>query len=805
MRQALSLLPLPICIALALAAHHPSAQADDDIEPDWSLCPIMESVPEFPDAQPATGSAADRASLPTDIAGDNLSGTDGESLEYSGNVTLRRGDQFLGADNLEYLSESSTYVASGRVRYQDSGMRLVAERLEGDQDADTHRVDNVAYQLTERRGNGGAERIEMKGAQGSLYGSTYSTCPPDNRWWELRAERIDIDNDEGQGIARSATLRLGKVPVLYMPILAFPTDNRRRTGLLYPKISYSSRNGFDWSQPIYFNLAPHYDMTLEPRLMTRRGFLLNTEFRYRTTGGRGLFDIEVLPSDQLARDGRQDEIDEGIREENRRKDDRGIARFSGRQNVNRHWQARANLAWASDPRYIEDSSNNLEGRTNFSVKSDVGIYGRARSWDAGIMADYWQLGDYTRSDAILPYHRLPRAYMNWEDDFAGLFVAGASAELTRFQHADSRTRPGGSRLDINPWVSMPLEGAAWFITPTLAWRYTGYELEDELAADIARVNGTTPDTSPSRSLPIGTVDAGVYFDRNTLFRGESHTQTLEPRLFYVNTPYRDQSDLPLFDTQAMSYSWGQLFRSNRFTGADRQADANQITLALTTRLVNAESGREKLSASIGQIHYFKDSRVGLRPNSPVIPEGRSAWIADANYEINDRWSLGGTYHWNPATSQEDLASVRARYLIGDDGVVNLSYRYRRNANTQEDLLEQVDFSFLYPLSPSWSLVGRYYYSILDRQMLEGIAGVQWDSCCMAARLVARRYVRNFQGDLNDAIQLEIEFKGLGSAGPETTSRLRRAILGYHREDLYLVPPPDVRNDDGDAPSADVFP
>jgi len=804
-RQALSLLPLPICIALALAAHHPSAQADDDIEPDWSLCPIMESVPEFPDAQPATGSAADRASLPTDIAGDNLSGTDGESLEYSGNVTLRRGDQFLGADNLEYLSESSTYVASGRVRYQDSGMRLVAERLEGDQDADTHRVDNVAYQLTERRGNGGAERIEMKGAQGSLYGSTYSTCPPDNRWWELRAERIDIDNDEGQGIARSATLRLGKVPVLYMPILAFPTDNRRRTGLLYPKISYSSRNGFDWSQPIYFNLAPHYDMTLEPRLMTRRGFLLNTEFRYRTTGGRGLFDIEVLPSDQLARDGRQDEIDEGIREENRRKDDRGIARFSGRQNVNRHWQARANLAWASDPRYIEDSSNNLEGRTNFSVKSDVGIYGRARSWDAGIMADYWQLGDYTRSDAILPYHRLPRAYMNWEDDFAGLFVAGASAELTRFQHADSRTRPGGSRLDINPWVSMPLEGAAWFITPTLAWRYTGYELEDELAADIARVNGTTPDTSPSRSLPIGTVDAGVYFDRNTLFRGESHTQTLEPRLFYVNTPYRDQSDLPLFDTQAMSYSWGQLFRSNRFTGADRQADANQITLALTTRLVNAESGREKLSASIGQIHYFKDSRVGLRPNSPVIPEGRSAWIADANYEINDRWSLGGTYHWNPATSQEDLASVRARYLIGDDGVVNLSYRYRRNANTQEDLLEQVDFSFLYPLSPSWSLVGRYYYSILDRQMLEGIAGVQWDSCCMAARLVARRYVRNFQGDLNDAIQLEIEFKGLGSAGPETTSRLRRAILGYHREDLYLVPPPDVRNDDGDAPSADVFP
>ncbi|MGY1459694.1 MULTISPECIES: LPS assembly protein LptD [unclassified Luteimonas] len=803
MRQALRLLPLPLCIACALAAHHPAAMADDDIEPDWSLCPIVESVPGFADAQPPTGTPADRASQPTDIAGDNLAGVDGENIEYSGNVTLRRGDQFLGADNIEYNSDTSTYVATGSVRYQDSGMRLVAEHLEGDQEADTHRVDKVSYQLTERRGNGGAERIEMKGAQGALYGSTYSTCARDDRWWELRAERIDIDNDKGEGIARGATLRVGKVPVLYVPIFAFPTDNRRRTGLLYPSISYSSRNGFDWRQPIYINLAPHYDMTLEPRLMTKRGLLLGTEFRYRTNGGAGVFDIEVLPSDRLARDGRAEELaDESIPAENRRKDDRGMFRFNGHQNINRHWQARTNLAWASDPRYIEDSSSNLNGRTNFSIKSDIGIYGRARTWDAGIMADYWQLGDYTQSDAILPYHRLPRAYANWEDDFAGLFVAGASIDVTRFEHADSRAKPGGSRLDLRPWVSMPLEGAAWFITPTLAWRYTGYELEDALAA---RLTPGAPDTSPSRSLPISTVDAGVYFDRTTLFRGESHLQTLEPRLFYVNTPYRDQSALPLFDTQAMSYSWGQLFRDNRFTGADRQADANQITLALTTRLVNAESGREKLSASIGQIHYFEDSRVGLSPGSPVIPEGRSAWIADASYEINDRWSIGGTYHWNPATSQEDLASVRTRYLIGDDGVVNLAYRYRRNANNQEDLLEQVDFSFLYPLSPSWSLVGRYYYSLLDNQLLEGIAGIQWDSCCMAARLVARRYVRNFQGDMNDAIQLEIEFKGLGSAGPETTSRLRRAILGYHREDLYLVPPPDVRNDDGDAPSADVSP
>ena len=805
MHRPLRLLPLSLCIACALATHIPDARAADEPEPDWGLCPVDDSVPAFADAQPAVGSAEERASQPTDIACDDMSGIDGENVACKGNVTLRRGDQFLGADGLEFENETSTYVATGSVRYQDSGMRMVAERLEGDQSADTHRVDDVRYQLTERRGNGGAERIEMKGAQGALYGSTYSTCPTDDRWWELRASRIDIDNDKGEGIARGATLRVGKVPVLYVPIFAFPTDNRRRTGLLYPSISFSGRNGFDWRQPIYLNLAPNYDMTLEPRFMSNRGLQLGGEFRYLINGGAGVLQLDALPSDQLATDGLQDEINAGIPVENRRKENRGMFRFNAYQNMGPHWQARTNLAWASDPRFVEDSSNALGGMTSFSIKSDVGLYGRGRTWDAGLMADYWQLGDYTLTDANLPYHRLPRAYFNWEDTFGDWLVAGISADATRFAHEESAALPGGSRIDVRPYVSMPFEGASWYVTPGIAWRYTGYALEDALAQRIADGNGTSPDSSPSRSLPITTVDAGMFFDRETLFRGESYLQTLEPRLYYVNAPYRDQSDLPLFDTQHMSFGWGQLFRDNRFTGADRQADANQLTLALTTRLIESESGTEKLSASIGQIRYFEDSRVGIAPGSPIIREGKSAWIGDATYAINDRWSLGATYHWNPATRREDLASVRTRYLLGDDGVVNLAYRYRRNMGNQDDLLEQADLSFLYPINKSWSLVGRYYFSLLDNKLLEGIAGVQWDSCCMAARLVTRRYVRNREGEMNNALQFELEFKGLGSAGPETASRLRRAILGYYREDLYLVPPAEVRSGPGNDPSLDATP
>jgi LPS-assembly protein len=789
-RPLFRLLPLPLGIAISLAA-----SANDDPPLDWSMCPVEDAVPAFADAHAPVGRPEDRENLPTDIDGDYVSGIDGGLQTISGGVTLRRGDQFLGTDSLEFAQDTGRYTAIGNVRYQDSGMRIVADRLEGNQEDDSHRIDNVRYQLIERRGNGGAERVEMAGSKGRMMRSTYSTCPPSERLWELRAQRIDVDTDAGMGVARSATLHIGQVPVLYIPWAAFPIDDRRRTGLLYPNVSYSGRNGFDYAQPIYLNLAPNYDMTLEPRWMSRRGIQLGTEFRYLTETGRGVAQAEFLPSDRLTRTGRADEENAvpEIPRENWRKDNRGSFRFTGTQDIDQRWQARSRLNWISDPRWIEDSSRNLEGLSSFAVQSDIGVYGRSRYWDAGLAADYWMLSDYSLRDVNLPYNRLPRAFFRWEQPFGRWIIAGAETEATRFAHVDSGARPGGSRLFLKPYVSLPFEGASWFVRPTLAWRYTGYRLDDALAQAIADSNGAaSADTSPSSNIPITTVDAGLFFDRQTVFRGESFLHTLEPRLFYLRAPYHDQRDMPLFDTGPLSFSWGQLFRDNRYSGADRQADANQMTLAMTTRMIRESDGREKLSASIGQIFYFDESRTVLGNEIPV-DQGRSAWVADANYAVNDRWTIGASYQWNPTNRSEDLASFRTRYLIGDDGIVNLSYRYRRNPVTREDLIEHGDLSFLYPINPAWSLVGRYYYSFNKSKLLEGIFGVQWESCCMAARLVTRRYVRNHSGDMNNAIQLEIEFKGLGSAGPETRDRLRRAILGYYRDDLYLVPPSEVRS------------
>jgi LPS-assembly protein len=791
-RRPLRLLPLPFCIALSLSAHAAGNRPDD-----WRLCPIQDAVPAFADlhspkdaAQPQVqqppGTAQPQGTQPTDIEGDQLGGTEAKP-QFQGNVALRRGDQFLGTRKLDYDSTTGKFIAEGDVRFQGSGLRVLADHGEGDQNADTYNLKNVRYQLMSRRGNGGAEHIEMHGTQGSLYGASYSTCPPDDRRWELRAQRIDVDTDAGTGVARNAILRVGPVPVLYIPWFPFPIDNRRRTGLLYPSIASSNRNGFDYRQPYYINLAPNYDLTLIPRIMTSRGLQLGSEFRYLTETGGGVFDVAYLPHDRLTSRGRPAEIaDPNIPAENRRGDNRGLFHFYGTQNVGPTWQARTNLNWISDPRYLEDFSSRLNGLTPFAVTSDIGLYGHGRYWDAGFSADYQELADPTLTRTVLPYNRLPRSWVRWEEPFGRWLTAGINAEAVRFEKPG---QPGGSRVDLKPFVSMPLEGASWFVTPTLAWRYTGYQLDKSLA-----LNGRT---TPSRSLPITSVDAGLYFDREVNWGGQSFLHTLEPRLFYLHAPYRDQSDLPLFDTQPLTFSWGQLFRDNRYTGADRQTDANQLTVALTSRLLRQSDGREKLSASLGQIHYFDDSRVTVPGETPV-ERGKSAWLADSTWMVNDRWTIGASYQWDPKFRRQDLASVRTRYLIGDDGIVNLGYRYRRN------LLKQVDLSFLYPLSSSWSLVGRYYYSLYRNpalnqrpQLLEGIAGIQWDSCCIAVRLVGRRYIHNREGELNNAIQLEIELKGLGSAGADTETRLRRAILGYYREDIYLVPPSQSSSGNGD--------
>lgn len=741
-RPALRLLPL--CLAIACATHARAAHAQEPAAPTWDLCPSAETLPMFRPLSNATA-AADDATLPTDVGGENIDISQRDTTVLSGKVELQRGDQWLGTDKLTYQHDTERFFTEGPVQYQDDGLRFTADKAEGDQKADLMRLQGVRYQFNQNLGNGTAESLTMSGKTGTMQDGTYSTCPPGQRQWEFTASRIDVDQEQAMGTARNATLRLGGVPVLWLPYVRFPTDDRRRTGLLAPTLGRDDRNGFEYEQPIYLNLAPNYDATLKPRWLSKRGLMLGGEFRYLTEGSRGVLDASWLPDDDVT--GR----------------DRGLATFQHRSSLGPHWYASANLNHVSDVRYFEDFGDSLASSSVSLLASDAGIYGRGLGWSASLSAQSWQIANPIVVPGTEPYRRLPTAQAAWERTFAPWLELGATAEAVRFQH---ETLDGGERVDIKPYVRLPFGGAAWFVTPEIAWRYTAYSLDDSLVP-------AGGDRSPTRSVPVMSLDAGAFLEREFQWNDRGLLQTLEPRLYYLRVPYRDQDDLPLFDTQPLTFSWPGLFRDNRFAGADRQGDADQVTLALTSRLLDAADGRELVSGSIGRIHYFDPPRVTV-PGAPLLSDEGSAWVAEANIALGRRWSLGLAQQWEPDTDRTTLSAVRSQWRFGDGGLVNASYRYRA------DLLEQTDLSFVLPINQNWRLMGRWNYSLRDDETLEALAGFEWKSCCVAVRLLGRQYIREFGGERNTGIYLELELNGLGGLGRDTARLLDDAILDYSR-------------------------
>ena len=772
--KSLRLLPL----ALAVLAALPATAADLD-KLEWGLCPIEDAVPRFDDAGKPTSDALNRLGQPTDIEGDTASG-DESTQTFAGNVNLHRGDQFLGTDKLDYNDETGEYTASGSVRYQDSNLRIRAANASGNQETDVHNVEDLQYQLLSRRGNGVADKITFHADVGTMTGATYSTCPPNERHWEVQAEEIRVNNATGFASAHNAKLKVGKATVLYFPYFKFPIDDRRRSGLLYPSISVSGRNGFDYRQPYYINIAPNMDATITPRLMTKRGLALGGEFRWLYEQGNGIVSGNILPSDRRPKD----HPDRYLTDANgvpypdaSLPNNRAHFALTNFHQFNRELFARSNLNWVSDKYYLEDFNRSRFGLAQYMVSSTAGVYGRGRYWSASVTADHYQLADYTLTESILPYDRLPRAQFSYERPF-GLLEAGLNSELVHFAHTEFA---GGTRLDVRPYVSMPIQRASWFVIPKAQYRFTGYQLENHLARQLGG------DSSPTRAMPIASLDAGMYFDRHFQFKGVNYLNTLEPRLYYLYSPYRNQDNLPLFDTVPYTFSWGQLFRDNRYTGADRQSDAHQMTVAVTSRFISEDTGKERLALSLGQIHYFDDNKVVV-PGELPVREGKSAYVAEASFAPTDRWLINSTYQWDPKRGGRDLMALRARYFVGDAGIVNIAYRHRRSPVTSQDLIKQADLSFLYPLNANWSIVGRHYYSLLDSRTIEALAGVQWESCCIAARVVARRYLRDRSGNLDNALNFEFELKGLGSAGQDVRRILRRSVVGYDRDDLYLIPP-----------------
>lgn len=698
-----------------------------------------------------------RETSTTRVWAEHVDSSDQSVYHLSGDVKLDRADQQLQADQVDYNNASTDYDARGNVRYQEAGQLLAASHMQGNTEASHGIADDVRYQMLDTRGNGVATQGQMLDAQRTRYtGATYSTCDVGHHVWEFRAKSITIDKTSGVGVARSATMRLGKVPFLYLPYFSFPVNDQRKSGFLYPVMGKSSRAGFELSTPYYLNLAPNYDATLDPRIYTGRGTMLGGEFRYLFPRTQGQFNLQYVPNDHGESIGLADTKDT----------ERYLVNFSNTTKLWDGWRLFTSINHASDNGYYYDYGDELAGTVVNTLTSTVSARGGGQWWNAAIGATVYQNVNPFLTDSSLQYRQLPYATFSMDVPVAPWLEFGMDTAAVAFR------KPGyieGQREDLYPYLAGYFGTPAWFVRPKLAYRYTAYQLN----GDYQRYGAKFTEQSPTRALPIVSIDSGLVFDRSTSLFGTSYTQTLEPRLYYLYVPYRNQNNLPLFDTRVMSFDYWQLFSPNQFSGADRQMDANNLTAALTSRLLD-ENGVERLSVSLGQIHYFTPQKV--LGNDWV----RSAYVAQLDLQLSDRWRLNSAYQWSPNTRVTEMGSLELQRRVGDDGIVNISYHYRRG------LLEQYAVSGVYPISDRWRLVGALAWSVPDGHSVEAMAGVQYDSCCVSLQLVERNYVNQAGYGVvaananrrDNAIMFEIVFKGLGSTGRQIDSLLQRDILGY---------------------------
>lgn len=657
---------------------------------------------------------------------------DGVSLRYHGGL--------LTAERMTV--EPSVVDVSGRMTFANEDFTVFAEGARLDSETREISVAAAGFNIPQRPARGSAEQIRIRDSKNlSLESLSFTTCPENDPDWMLIARTLELDAEQGFGTARGVKLKFKGVPILYAPYFTFPIDDQRKSGFLTPRIADRERTGLDISIPYYFNLAPNYDLTLEPRYMSKRGTQINSDFRYLTPRSGGAIAYDYLADDEQTNESR------------------GYLDLQHETFFGRSWQMIASVESVSDDTYFEDMGDSLSvtSQTHLNQFVDVGFF--APQWSLRNRFQRYQTIDTLIADVDRPYEQVPQ--MSFEGYWSARFWGfDSDAELVNFDRDVGVT---GWRFDSTQEVSLRFGGSGMYVMPAVAWRQTNYWLDD-----------TTPGVEDTlkRGLPIASLDTGLLFERNA-GEGGRFVQTLEPRLLYVNVPFEDQSQLPVFDTIVPDFNLVQLFRKYQFVGPDRVADTDQLSFGITTRLLSSRSGAERLSATFGRTHYLDVQTVSL-PNQVLSGASDSDYVAELGVSLSSRWNLDVGYQWSEETESTVRSETRFEFRPRPDRLFGLGYRSR------EGLLEQGDLSMVWPLASSWRFIGQYSYSLLDEEPLEQFAGLEYEACCWRVRLTGRRYISSRTGETDNALSFEFELKGLSQRTSSPEEFLDRGILGYRR-------------------------
>ncbi len=755
-----ALLPVLACVALLLT---PGVRAEDATP---QLAPTPALIPK-------ARSDEVRKQAPMYLRADELGGQANATLQAQGRVELRQAGVVIRADQLRYDRAEDLAVAEGKVRISFEGstfsgpeMQLKVQRVEGF-------VREPEYHFAQTDAGGRAERVDILGQnQLRIINGDYTSCrrddanPPD---WILSARQLDLNLESGVGVAEGAELRFLDVPILRLPTLSFPLNDQRKSGWLPPSTAFTTGSGIEMGVPYYWNIAPNRDATFVPSFSTRRGFAVDSEFRYLQPSFGGRVGLDWLPYDEVAERSRY------------------WLTFGHEGTLSEQVRYSALVERVSDDQWWNDFPRRHASLTPRLLPATVQVDGDFGSRDAPaelyLRTQRWQ---------VLQYPNTMEAPFDRSGQFgfrsAGDLLAGAQyAFETEANRFDLPSDPGypsqavpisGSRLHAQGWVNRPWREPGWWITPSLLFNAANYYTDDPMS------DGRS---SAGRVIPTFSLGGGAEFERRTEMFGRALRQTLEPRLLYVNTPYVNQSTYPNFDSAVKDYSFASIYSENVFSGIDRVSDTNALTAGVTTRLLDGTSGAELMQLGIVQRYLFNDQLV----TESGVPENRgySDVLLRGSTRLLKPWNLDGYLRYSPSVDRVVRTIIGTQYAPGPFRTLNLTYRYAR------DISSQVETSWQWPiyepdggarrLDPgrsvgcggAWYTIGRLMYSATDRRLTDGIVGVEYDAGCWVARMAVSR-VSTGVSEASTQVLFQLELVGLSRLGSNAINSLRDNIPGY---------------------------
>ena len=706
--------------------------------------------------------------------------TPNESSIFSGNVKLNHNQFHLFSETVIYKPLENNIQLPEPVILREPGFMLKGERAFFDLDNGLINFWQAQYVLHEQNIHGSASQLQREGDTTTISQGVYSSCPPAD-WpiWQLRSSKMKLNASTGWGSAQNVRLELFRMPVLYLPYIQFPIDDRRKTGLLFPSIASGDLGGIDFALPLYLNIADNYDALLIPRYIRRRGTLNQGQFRYLNKLGRGSLTLAMLKEDQQVLNAKTaaSATASSIAELDTQREFASWHHY-GRYGPN--WSSSIIGEYISDEEYFHDFGTDFNTSNQTHLKRSAAITYLNEFWRFNATLTSFQTIDEDIPEADLPYLQLPALTLTGSQalsEYLDFTFTGENIYFVRDINNSAEPNPEGSRLRIEPGLRAAFRSPWGFITPALKLKQLSYWLEGS-------------DSPEDVTVPLFSLDTGLFFERDIKLGTTNYRQTLDPRLFYLYAPSKQQDQLPNFDSSELTFNYNQLFRDNRFSGGDRIADYNQVSLGLSTTVSSHDSGKNLFTAALGQAFFLDKSEVRLL-TAEGAPE-QSPVSGQLSLQLNSNWLIRSSFSWNSEHNINEENSIAASYQPGNNKLINLEFRSRETlldgSYNQRDRSRQSKLSFAWPLHPRWKVLGYWHYNIKDQAKLSGdltiesLVGLEYENCCVQVKLLNHRYLQEQFDVLTPKRQLRIQLqlKGLANLDDQVSDILQRTIPYYER-------------------------